>query len=154
MESVRWSRQDLLQRNWRNLNTHLSAASPADCQHTWPVVAADGGGGQAGVAGAVDAVGVGFELGGAATAACVGDVAAQHLQNIIQRRGAVQDRLWCILGRRRVLEAEGGDLNSELHVAFFTPLSPFQELTPLHRYSSEVKHSGFSIMIKERHMMS
>ena len=43
-----------------------------------PVVAAYGGVGQAGVTRAVDAVGVGIELGGAATAAGVGDVTAQR----------------------------------------------------------------------------
>lgn len=44
-----------------------------------PVVAAYSGVGQAGVTGAVDAVGVGIQLGGAVTAAGVGDVLAQRL---------------------------------------------------------------------------
>lgn len=83
-----------------------------------PVVAAYGGVGQAGVTGAVDAVGVGVELGAAATAAGVGDVPTQRLQDNSQRCGAVQDRLRCILGRWSVLEMEGGGLDSELHVTW------------------------------------
>lgn len=84
-----------------------------------PVVAAYGGVGQAGVTGVIDAVGVGIELGGAATAAGVGDVPVQRHQDIIQGCGAVQDRLRCSLGRQRILEVEAGDLDSELHVTWW-----------------------------------
>ncbi len=72
--------------------------------------------GQAGVTGDIDAVGIGIELGAASTAAGVGDVTTQHLQNTIQQGGAVQDMLSCILGRQRILEVEGGDLDSELDI--------------------------------------
>lgn len=85
-----------------------------------PVVPAHGGVGQAGVTGAIDAVGVGIELGGAATAPGVGDVTAQCRQDTIQRCGAVQDRTRCILGRQGILEVEGGDLDSELHVTWWS----------------------------------
>lgn len=81
-----------------------------------PVVAAYGGVGQAGVTGAIDAVGVSIELGRAATTASVGDVSAQRLQDTIQLCGAVQEWLSCILGGWSVLEAEANDLDSELHI--------------------------------------
>jgi len=48
-----------------------------------PVEAAHGGVRQAGVTGAVNAVDVGFELSGAATAACVGDVPAQRRHDTV-----------------------------------------------------------------------
>lgn len=64
-----------------------------------PVVAAYGGVGQTRVTRAVDAVGVRVQLDRAASAAGVSDITAQDLQDIIQRGGAVQDWLWCILGR-------------------------------------------------------
>lgn len=78
-----------------------------------PVVAAYGGVRQTRVTRDVDAVGVSVELGGAATAAGVGDVAAQRRHYTVQWCGALQDGLWCILGRS--LEVEGSDLNPELH---------------------------------------
>ena len=84
-----------------------------------PVEAAYGRVGQAGVTGAVDPVGVGTELGGAATTASVGDVPTQDLQDNVPRRGAVQDRLMCILGGWSILEVEGGDVDSELHVTWW-----------------------------------
>lgn len=83
-----------------------------------PVVAAYGGVWQARVTRAVDAVGVRVQFDGAASAAGVSDITAQHLQDTIQRGAAVQDWLWCILGRRRIQEVEGGDLDSELHVTW------------------------------------
>lgn len=64
-----------------------------------PVVAAYSGVRQTGVTRDVDAVGVGIQLGAAATAARVGDVTVQHGHNVLQRCEAVQGRLWCILGR-------------------------------------------------------
>ena len=57
---------------------NLSSVQKEDSKMVVPVVAAYGGVGQAGVTRAVDAVGVGIELGGAATAAGVGDVTAQR----------------------------------------------------------------------------
>lgn len=89
-------------------------------QKKGPVVAAYGGVGQAGVTGAVDAVGVGVELGAAATATGVGDVPAQCLQDTSQRSGAVQDRPRCILGRQSILEVESSDLDSELHITWWS----------------------------------
>lgn len=80
-----------------------------------PVVAAYGGVRQAGVTRDIDAVGISIQLGGAPTAASVGDVTAQRRHDTIQWCGAVQDRLWCVLGRKRVLEVESSDLHSELH---------------------------------------
>lgn len=71
---------------------------------------------QAGVARHVDAIEVSVELGGAATAATKGHVSTQNRLNGVQRRGAVHGQLQCcITGRKRVLEAEGDDLDTELH---------------------------------------
>lgn len=83
-----------------------------------PVVAAYSVVWQAGVTRDIDAIGISIQLSGAATAASVGDVTAQHHHNTLQRCGAVQDWLWSILGRQRVLEVEGSDLDSELHVPY------------------------------------
>lgn len=83
-----------------------------------PVVAPYGSVGQTRVTGAVDAVGVAVELSAAATAAGVGDVPAQRLQDPRQRCGAVQDQLGGILGRWSILEVKGGDLDPELHVTW------------------------------------
>lgn len=74
--------------------------------------------GQARVAGAVDAVGVGVQLCAAAAASGVGDVAAECCEDSHQWRGAVQDGLWCILGRQRIPKAEGGNLDPELYVTW------------------------------------
>lgn len=82
-----------------------------------PVVTPHGGVWQAAVARDIDAVSICVQLCGAPTAATVSDVTAQHSHDTIQRRGAVHDRLWCILGRQRVLEAEGNNLDSELHIS-------------------------------------
>lgn len=87
--------------------------------------------GQAGVTGTVDAVGVGVKFGAAATATGVGDVPAQSLQDTSQRCGAVQDRLTCILGRRSVLEVEEDDLDSELHITWWSK----NKLSPKHSLS-------------------
>lgn len=81
-----------------------------------PVVAPHAGVRQACVARHVDAIEVGVELSGAAAAAAEGHVSTQNRRDGIQRRGAVHGQLqWCIMGRKRVLEAEGDDLDAELH---------------------------------------
>lgn len=63
-----------------------------------PVVAAYSGVRQTGVTRDIDGVGIGVQLGAAATAASVGDVTVQHRHNVLQRCDAVQDQLRCILG--------------------------------------------------------
>lgn len=86
-----------------------------------PVVAADGQVWQAGVTWDVDAVSIGVELSGTAAAAGVDDVASQHRHDAVQWRAAVQHRPWCILGRRRMLEAKGNELDSELDGPYERP---------------------------------
>lgn len=80
-----------------------------------PVVAADGGVGQAGVTGDVDAVSVGVQFSRTAATASVDDVTSQHRQDPVQWRGAVKHRPWCILGSLRLLKVKGKELDSELY---------------------------------------
>lgn len=141
MELVRRSLQDLLQENRRNPNTHLTAALPPHCQHTWPeththtlifldttavhnrasvlpVVAAYGRVWQAGVTRHVDAIGISVQFSSTEAAASVGDVIIQYRHNTVQWRGVVKHCPWCILGSQKVLEVKGSDLDSELYSAY------------------------------------
>lgn len=80
-----------------------------------PVVAPHTGVRQTGIARQVDSVKVGVELSGAATAATEGHIAAQNCCDGVQRCGAVHGQLqWCIMGRKRVMEAEVDNLDTEL----------------------------------------
>lgn len=83
-----------------------------------PVVAADGHVRQAGVTRHVDAVSIAVEFSRTAAAASVDDVASQHRHDAAQWGGAVQHRPWCILGRLRMLEVKGDDLDSELYGSY------------------------------------
>lgn len=80
-----------------------------------PVVAADGHVRQAGVTWHVDAISIGVEFSRTAAAASVDDVASQHRHDAVQWCGVVELRPWCILGRLRMLEVKGNDLDSELY---------------------------------------
>lgn len=80
-----------------------------------PVVAAHGQVGQAGVTWEVDAVSIGVQLSGTAATAGVDDVTRQHRHDAVQWRGAVTHHPWCILGRLRMLEAKGNQLDSEFY---------------------------------------
>lgn len=83
-----------------------------------PVVAADSHVWQAGVTWDVDAVRIGVELSRTAAAASIEDVASQHRQDTLQWGGVVKHRPRCILGRLRMLEVKGNDLDSELHCPY------------------------------------